>query len=82
MNVQKKKTKQKETRGRRSIDIASFKEIRRIQQLENEVLKATKSSCSQAAVDEWNGFWSMASTMEKKKKRKPLTVVQSKEKYL
>ena len=42
-NVQKKKTMQKETRGRRSINIASFKEIRRIQQLENKVLKATKS---------------------------------------
>ena len=81
-NVQKKKTMPKETRGRRSMDIASFKEIRRIQQLENEALKAIKSPCNQAAVDEWNGFWSMASTMEKKKKKKPLTVIQSKEKKL
>ena len=43
----------------------------------------TKSPCNQAAVeDEWNGFWSMAATMEKKKKRKLLTAIQSKEEKL
>ena len=76
----KKKTTVKQTRGRRSMDIASFREIRRIQDIENEKFKAAKSRCNnQVAVDEWKGFWSMAATMEKKKKRKPLTVIQSKE---
>ena len=62
------------------MDIASFREIRRIQEIDNEEIKAAKSPCNnQVAVDEWRGFWSMAATMEKKKKRKPLTVIQSKE---
>ena len=65
-----------------SMDIALFKEIMRVQKLESREFKASKSPCNQATVDEWNGFWTMAATMEKKKKRRPLTVVQSKEKKL
>ena len=64
------------------MDIASFKEIRCIRQLENEEFKTIKSPCSQAAVDEWNRFWSMAARIEKKQKRELLTVIQSKEKKL
>ena len=68
-NRQKKKITLKQTRCRRSMDIASFKEIRHIQQLENKEFKAAVSPCNnKAAVDEWNGFWSMASMIEKKKK--------------
>ena len=48
----KKKTTLKKTRGRRSMDIASFREIRRIQDIENEKFKAAKSPCNnQVAVD-------------------------------
>ena len=53
------------------MDIASFKEIRCIHQLENEEFKATtKSLCNRAAMEEWNGFWSRVATIEKKKKKK------------
>jgi len=79
---EKRKTMTKLTRVARSMDIASFKEIMRVQKLENEEFKAAQSPRNQATVDEWNGFWSMAATMEKKKKRRPLTVMQSKEKKL
>ena len=79
-NRQKKKITLKQTRCRRSMDIASFKEIRRIQQLENEEFNAPKSLCNnKAAVDKWNGFYVMAATVEKGGKSKQLTVIQSKE---
>ena len=38
----------------------------------------TCSPSNKTSSQEWNGFWSQAAKMERKKKRKPLTVVQSK----
>ena len=52
-----------------------------MQQLGNEEFKATKESpCNKATVEEGIGFWSRPAMIEKKKKRQPLTVIQSKEK--
>ena len=64
----------------RSMDVASFREISRIQRLENEMLKALKASSrnDNQTKEIWSGFWSKASKMETKKKRKPLGVIQSK----
>ena len=62
------------------MDVASFREISRIQRLENEMLKALKASSrnDNQTKEIWSGFWSKASKMETKKKRKPLGVIQSK----
>ena len=61
------------------MDVASFQEISRIQQLENETLKALKaSSRNESQTKEiWSDFWSRAAKMESKKKRKPLGIIQS-----
>ena len=63
----------------RCMDVASFREISRIQRLENETLKALKaSSRNESQTKEiWSGFWSRAAKMESKKKRKPLGIIQS-----
>ena len=64
------------------MDVASFREILRIQRLDNDEFSqkhVTSSQRRQTTSDEWNGFWTKAAKMEEKKKRKPLTVVQSKE---
>ena len=52
------------------MDVASFREISRIQQLENEMLKALKVSSrnDKQTKEIWSGFWSKASKMETKKK--------------
>ena len=66
-----------------TMDVASFREISRIQSVENETFKALKASSGSAGSRNkqmWNGFWSMAAKMESKKKRKPFTVIQSKKK--
>ena len=68
-----------------TMDVASFREISRIQSVENETFKALKASSGSTGSRNkqiWNGFWSMAAKMESKKKRKPFTVIQSKEKRL
>ena len=62
-----------------TMDVASFREISRIQSVENETFKALKASSSRNESKKiWKGFWSMAAKMESKKKRKPFTVIQSK----
>ena len=44
------------------MDIASYKEIRRMRQKEDKELKANKSSERDiAAVNEWKNFWSLSS---------------------
>ena len=66
-----------------TMDVASFREISRIQSVENETFKALKASSGSTGSRNkqiWNGFWSMAAKMESKKKRKPFTVIQSKKK--
>ena len=68
--------------GDQAMDVASFREILRIQWLHNDELSQKQVTCcqqQQTTSDEWNGFWTKAAKMEEKKKRKPLTVVQSKE---
>jgi len=69
-------------KGGRAMDVASFREILRIQRLDNDAFSEKHVACCQqrqSTSDEWNGFWTKAAKMEEKKKRKPLTVVQSKE---
>ena len=69
-------------KGDRAMDVASFREILRIHRLDNDEFSQNRDTCHhrQKTSDEWNGFWSKAAKVERKKKRKPLTVVQSKEK--
>ena len=64
----------------RMMDVASFREMSRIQSLDNAEFEhdADAESKKKATSEKWNGFWSRAAKMEGKKKRKPLTVVQSK----
>ena len=61
------------------MDVASFREISRIQRLENQMLKALKSSSQNDGQRKeiWSSFWSRAAKMESKKKRKPLGNIQS-----
>ena len=61
------------------MDVASFREISRIQRLENETLKTIKASSRKDSQTKeiWSGFWSRAAKMESKKKRKPLGNIQS-----
>ena len=62
------------------MDVASFREISRIQRLENETLKTIKASSRKDSQTKeiWSGFWSKAAKMEIKKKRKPIGAIQSK----
>ena len=66
-NALKNKTTSKKIGSRRSMDIASFKEIRRVEQLEIEVFKAagaiTTHPYNKAAAEEWSGFWSRVAAM-------------------
>ena len=64
----------------RTMDVASFREISRIQRLENETLKTIKASSRKDSQTKeiWSGFWSKAAKMEIKKKRKPIGAIQSK----
>ena len=66
------------------MDVASFREISCIQRLENETLKALKVSSSTESQTKkiWSGFWTRAAKMESKKKRKSLSIVQSKERKI
>ena len=56
----------------RTMDVASFREISRIQRLENETLKTIKASSRKDSQTKeiWSGFWSKAAKMEIKKKEK------------
>ena len=69
----------------RPMDIASFKEIARIERTDNEMLRASKSSSIAKIASKkktsqlWNGFWKNAIRMESQKHRNVLPVVQSKE---
>ena len=52
------------------MDIASHREIQRIQRPDNEKLAKTSEHAEEQkrkASNEWNGFWSTATKMEKKK---------------
>ena len=65
----------------RGMDVASHREMQRIQRLDNEKLAKTSEHAEEQkrkASNEWNGFWSTATKMEKKKRRKSLTVVEAK----
>ena len=64
----------------RSMDVASFREISRIQRLENEMLKALKASSrnDNQTKEIWSGFGQRHQKWKLKKKRKPLGVIQSK----
>ena len=61
------------------MDVASFREILRIQQLDNDEFAQNCDNGQQRrkTSEEWNGFWSKAVKVEQKKRRKPLTVVKS-----
>ena len=63
------------------MDVASFREILRIQQLDNDEFsrKHDTGQRRQQTSEEWNGFWSKAVQVEQKKRRKPLTVIESNE---
>jgi len=67
------------------MDIASFKEITRMERADNEMLRASKSSSITKIAGKkktsqlWNGFWKNAIRMESQKHRNVLAVVQSKE---
>ena len=53
------------------MDVASFREISRIQHHKNQTMKALKASSStinDKNKEIWSGFWSMAAKMESKKK--------------
>ena len=78
----KKKRNGVDPNGIRVMDIASHREIQRIQRLDNEKLAKTSEYAEEQkrkASNEWNGFWSSATKMERKKRRKSLTVVEAKE---
>ena len=64
------------------MDMASFREILRIQRLDNEKLsqngKKNSGQHNQETVEEWNGFWSRAVKMQNKKRKRSLTVAESK----
>ena len=68
----------------RAMDVASFREILRIQRLDNDEFSQNRDTGQRRqkskTSEEWNGFWSKAAKAERKKRRKPLTVVESKEK--
>ena len=69
-----------DSKGDRTMDVASFREILRIQRLDNdEFLSQNRDTVGrrQKTSEEWNGFWSKAVKVEQKKRRKPLTVVES-----
>jgi len=63
------------------MDVASYREISRIQKLDNDKLKANivRQVQQKRASDEWKGFWSRAVTSGRKKKKKTLTVAKSRE---
>ena len=64
------------------MDVASFREILRIQRLDKDEFVqncVAGSQRRQKTCEEWNRFWSKAARVEKKKRKKPLTVIESKE---
>ena len=64
-----------------AMDVASFREILRIQRLDNEKLSQNGKNSgqhNQETVEEWNGFWSRAVKMQSKKRKRSLTVAESK----
>ena len=69
----------------RTMDIASFREISRIERADNEMLRAsiasniTKEACKKKTSQLWNGFWKNAVRMEGRKNKNTKTVVQSKD---
>ena len=68
----KKKKRSSINYQNRTMDVASFREISRIQHHENQTMKALKASSStlnDKNKEIWSGFWSMAAKMESKKKR-------------
>ena len=62
------------------MDVASFREILRIQRLDHDEFSKNHDTGrhGQKTSEEWNGFWSKAVKVEQKKRRKPLTVIESK----
>ena len=68
--VAAKKKEGVDPNGIRGADTASHRETRRLQRLDNKKLAKT-SECAEEqkrkASDEWNGFWSSATKMERKK---------------
>ena len=63
------------------MDVASFREILRIQRLENNELSQNGKNSGQhneETVEKWNRFWSRAAKMQSKKRKRSLTVVESK----
>ena len=65
-----------------NMDVATFREISCLQKSNNDILKAKKvrkHDRKRRTSDEWNGFWSRAVELERKKRRKPLTVSASNE---
>ena len=66
----------------RGMDVASFREIQRIQRLDNDEFfqnRVAGGQCRQKTHEEWNRFWSKAAKVERKKRKKPLTVSECKE---
>ena len=63
------------------MDVASFREISRIQKLENKKMKANVVGQVQRkrALDEWKDFWSRAVISGRKKRKKTITVAKSRE---
>jgi len=77
----KGKRKEVDVRCVRAVDVASFRETLRIQHLDNEnLLQNGKNSGqhNQETVEEWNGFWLRAVKMQSKKRKRSLTVAESK----
>ena len=62
------------------MDVASFREILQIQRLDHDEFSKNHDTGRhrQKTSEEWNGFWSKAVKVEQKKRRKPLTVIESK----
>ena len=68
---------------RTSTDISAFKEILNIQKKDMAEFKATKAikgvpTTELETTDMWNGFWTAAAKMQKRKRKKSLTVSEKK----
>jgi len=81
VEVAEKKKEGVDTNGIIGMDIASHREMQHLQRPDNEKLAKTLKHAEEQnrkASDEWNGFWSSATKMERKKRKKSLTVVEAK----
>ena len=77
----KGKRKEVDVKGVGAVDVASFRETHCIERLNNEKLSQNGKNSgqhNQETVEEWNRFWSRAVKMQGKKRKKSLTVVESK----